>query len=1318
MSKFITKNKFILVLAALIICLSAAYGITVKLDPTVNAATQDTSATDYSWTSMSQAAAQYLGQTIAPDGTHGRDVNVPSSSQGFTGAFLGYMSPNSTDSRFTVGSLESANTVTYAYGTLEELKTSFEVNGNEWSNSALVYAGYGYALTESGIDEPVIIGQTNDDKRNLIGPIVLIIFLLCMALPKFFELVLTFLSVANPFKLFLGSGSVLYSITPGIDAGPGFSNQNGTIAGIMGPALQSLANTITGLYNALYSLSFFAVVPIMIGIALFSWLVLRQKTGSVFKKLLIRVVFIGLGVPLMLACYTAAIDSVKDFTINTSTGTPVSVISSTFCDYGSWALGRDNGLFVGVALPTGANLKVDQSDSSKWSYDNNSSTSDRKLVAIINAAATNNVLADSGLNSAMSAENIAADSSALVNSVAGLAGADKTSAVINLLQRYTKGEYITAGNYATKINNGLNRQSSTAREAYMKSFNLSNNWKDFDPNKAVAFKYEANDGTSFAVDVSEADAKSFAQGRLTGAGSGVVPNNYNLFNTSLSGGSFSPGNYTGYAPAASLTGAYPPFSPMAVYNLLSSTFSDSAVTVYSTAATSTNQVQLAHYAVSIAGKGYLELAYVFDACAIMACLMVLGYGYGFALLFGCFRGLIQMFPKVLTGMIGSIKGIAGALALTAALIIEVIGTCIMYALGTLVIGSIYDLIEIPVAKLLTTFVSLPSQAAALITVVASGIIIIKLTTLLLKYRTAVVKATTESATSFINKFLETNVVAPNVEGDITGRDIAGAALGTAMVLGSVPGGNKLADRATEGLSDKLNNLDGEKVATATMTGGGRTGDHGEKYASSEAKQQADKLTEKSGGAYVDNGASASTSDDTPKTEDSRAADYVASNEDDFENEIGYAGTGSSHSVPAAAAAGDDDAEYDADDKEIRGSKLADNNDDLKDQGFMGNETGKVTNEDGSVEEYKNGKLVAAYDANGKKIVDNSTEELTGTRTTDVTGTEAGDVGLETDGKTTKSNSKLTSGGTADSSSSDSAGKFVMTDANGNTQEVQIVNAKTGKAYTQADKDAGANYDVIDANGKSVYPNLQGGMSSNTLAMANGEPTVMVGPGSNGTSAYGGGSVYQLSAPAPAPVPAPEVAAPVNAAPGDASQVNQPVTQHTTQNIVNTNNDNTSTSNIQNTTQNTSESVMQNVTQGDNGGASLAGGPVIAGQGSAPVIVNQGSGSTPNVNVSVADRGVSTPSQTTVQQDFVQNITNPVNAGNSGMSGGSTVVNNTYNTQNAQNTYNTQHTQNAQSTYNTQNHESTSNNINVSSGSDRDRAGLGTGRIPNNSGRRV
>ena len=1242
MNAFIAKNKFLLVLIALVICLSTAYGLTVKLDPTVNAATQDTSATDYSWATMSQSAAQYLGQTLSPDGNHGKDVNTPDPHTGFAGAFLGYMTPNSTDSRFTVGSLESANTVKYSYGTLDKLSSSFVSGGTDWSNSALVYAGYGYALTESGIDEPVIIGQTNNDKRNIIGPIVLIIFLLCMALPQFFELVLTFLSVANPFKLFLGTDSVLKSITPSIEPGSGFDNKNGTIAPIMGDALKTLSDTVTGLYNTLYNLSFLTVIPIMIAIALFSWLVLRQSTGSVFKKLIIRVVFVGLGVPLMLACYTAAIDSVKDFTINTSTGTPITVVASTFCDYGSWVLGRENSSVVGIALPSGADLNVDMTNVQKWNYNNKTSTSDRKLVSIINSAATEGLLSDNDLlSSTMSADNIASDSKNLVHSVKGNASSEKVSSVITLLQRYTKGEYITAGNYATKINNRLN--AGTYRPSYMKCFNLSNNWKDFDPDKAVAFKYEANDGTAFTVDISEEAAKSFAQTRLM-QNSSTVLDIFNLFHQVTSAGSFKPGSYQGYSSKNSLGNGYPPFPPMAIYNLLSSTFSDSAITVYSTTATTTNQVQLAHYAVSIAGKGYLEYAYIADACAIMACLMVLGYFYGFAMLFGCFRGLIQMFPKVLTGMIGSLRGIAGAVALTAALIVEIIGTCIMYALGSLVVGSIYDLIEIPIAKLLMSFVNLPAEAAALITVVSSCIVILKLTQLLIHYRTAVVKATTESATSFINSFMDTHIVAPNLEGSVSGSDIAGAALGTAMVLSSTPSGSKLVDRATEGLGDKLGEMDGGKVASATMTGLTRTGDHGEKYASADAKQM---TASAPGGTYVDKSESS-----TPKTNDAKAADYVASNEDDFENEIGYAGTArTSHSAPAAGTSSD----YDQDDKVIKGNELVGDSNNLENSGP--DITGTVMSGDGTREEYQNGKLVAAYDANGNNVVDNSTEEITGTKTTDITSTGGGE---------TSRSRVTTSGNTTDSSMN----KFVMTDANGNSQDVQIVNAKTGQAYTQADKDAGANYDVIDSNGKSVYPNVQGGMNANTLAMQNGEPTVMVGPGSNGTSSYGGGGVYQLSAPTS------EVASTTGVG-SAASQITQSVTQN----------------------------VAQNITQTKNGE-------------SASVVIDRGSsGTTPNVNVHVAGNNGSgsMPSQTVIQQDFVQNVTQQ--GGSTGhiplvsSGGGNTVVNNT--------TYNTQHMQNV--TENTVNHAQTSNNsnINVTGGNaGSERLGLGSRKLSDNTGRRL
>jgi len=1251
MDKFITRNKFILVFAALVICLAAAYGVTSKFDPDAYAITSDRNATNYNWSTMAEAAAMYLGETTSPEGYHGYGVNTPDATSGFAGNFFGYMAPGN-GSFYTVASLESGNTVTYSYSTLRQLNnlmsnvkhTSLTGSADPfaWKDSALGYAGYGYALTACGIDEPVIIGQTADNKRNLIGPLVLIVYLLCTVVDSFFKFILTFLSLANPFRLFIGPSSVLRSITPNIDPGSGFKyqSQDSIIQQSMSNALSSLADTVTGLYNALYSLSFLAVIPIMIGVALFSWLVLRQPARNAFKKLAIRVIFAGLGIPLMLACYTAAIDSVNDFMIDSGTGTASSVILSTFCDYGEWVVGRDIALNNFLALPLGITLKVDTSNNI-FRYEQDKSTSDRRIVQLINKDANSLYTVSTSLSNNISGDALetARDDSNLVNSVSNIDNEHKTAAIIDLLQRYTKGEYITSSTLASKWNEELNNNGNSA--GYNEFSNLSNNWKSFEPELAVGYKYEVADGHAAGLDMDDATVKSFAKGRLIGGNYDEISNSINLFAKRYSGSMAlnSNGLYVGINAVA-------PMSRLAGYNLLSSQFSDTGITVFSTNNTSTNQVQLAHYSVSLAGQGYMEVAYVLDAIAIMACLMVLGYGYGFALLFACFKGLIQIFPKILTGMIGSLKGIAGSVALIAALIIEIIGTCIMYGLSVLFVGKIYDLIEIPIAALASSrLLQLPNHAASLITVVSSCIIIIKLTQTLLHYRTAVVKAASESATAFINKFMETNVVTPNLEGDISGKDIAGAALGTAMVLSSTPSGSKLVDRATEGLGDKLGEMDGGKVASATMTGLTRTGDHGEKYTSADAKQTA---TSAPGGTYVDKSESS-----TPKTNDAKAADYVASNEDDFENEIGYAGTvRTSHSAPASAAGAS--SEYDQDDKVIKGNKLVGDSNNLENSGP--NITGTVMSGDGTREEYQNGKLVSAYDANDNQVVDNSTEEITGTKTTDITSTGRGE---------TSRSRATTSGNTIDSSMN----KFVMTDSNGNSQDVQIVNAKTGQAYTQADKDAGVNYDVIDSNGKSVYPNVQGGMNANTLAMQNGEPTVMVGPGSNGTSSYGGGGVYQLSAPTS------EVASTTGVG-SAASQINQSVTQN----------------------------VAQNITQTKNGE-------------SASVVIDRGSsGTAPNVNVHVAGNNGSgsMPSQTVVQQDFVQNVTQQ--RGSTGhmplvsSGGGNTVVNNT--------TYNTQHMQNV--TENTVNHAQTSNNsnINVTGGNaGSERLGLGFRKLSDNTGRR-
>lgn len=1248
MNKFIQKNKFILVLLTIVICLSCAYGLTVKLDPTVNAAaTAKRSATDYSWATMSKAAAKYLGWTTSPDGDHGKDVEVPDYRTGFAGAFLGYLSSDDNESRYVIAAIES-DTVKYSYSTLASLD-QYMGNQDAWRDSAKVYAGFGYALTSCGVDEPVIIGQATDNKRNIIGPVVLIIFLLCMALPEFFKMVLTFLSVANPFKLFIGPSSVLRSIVPSIDAGSGFDNQSTAVQAAMSNALNTLADTVTGLYNALYSLSFFAVVPILIALALFSWLVLRKKFGSVFKNLAIRIVFIGLGVPLLLACYTAAIDSVKDFMIDTSLGTPISVVTSTFCDYGNWALGVSNDNSSYFRLPDGVTLTVNQ-NSQTYTYDPAKSTSDRRVVQLINGVIDHDLRSTAALSSTpgLDANDIASDDKVLVRSVRGASSSERVTAVINMLQRYTKGEYITAANFASK----MNKSFSKSYKYYAILFNQSSSWEDFVPNEAPDNKFPIADGED-EINISADDAKEFAKHRLTTGAPFTYEENHDD-NGNLLGGvknifscSFSPSNFTMNGGTGIYRGSTKPndgnntqdwgrqtLSRMAAYNLLSSTFSDTAITVYSPADASTNQVQIAHYAVSVAGQGYMELAYVFDACAIMCCLMVLGYGYGFALLFACFKGLIQIFPKVLTGMIGSIRGIAGTVALVAALIIEILGTCIMYSLGSMFIGGVYDLIETPLAALLSSIGDLPPQASALVTVVASAVIIIYLTKMLLKYRTAVVKSVSETATGFINKFMETNVVAPNLESGMSAGNLASIGLGMAMVGASTPVGSKLADRASD-LTDRVANADADKVASAAMSGTSLTGTHGEKYASAadaeKAKSEADmhesstSLNADAGGHYSSGNPDGSLADDSEsavKTTDDAAADYVNSNGEDFEKEIGYSSGSSDDSVADHSKLAD------------KNKAGTDSDTDDSEEEFTGY-SGKVSRADGSAEEYENGRLVAKWDSDGNKILDNSTQEITGTQTTDITSEEQGEADNKSAGNKSSKNmvDNSTSETNNDTSGAGQTGsKFVMTDTHGNSQEVSIVNAKTGAAYTQADKDAGANYDVVDSSGKSIYGNLEGGMSANTIAMSNGQPTVMVAPGSGGTNAFGGGGMYTLSQ-----APAPTAEAPA----ASGSAVSQNVTQNVNQTNVTNTTANTSNTTTANTTQNMNTQQFANVS------GSNAGSMQTASAGSTPVNVNVTNTDTSgpasvNVNMSSSgnnNAGGSVPAQSTTTEHVTNTVTN-------------------------------------------------------------------------------
>ena len=1326
MNAFIQKNKFILVLFAAIICLSCAYGLTVKLDPNVNAAPSDVSATDYSWTTMSQAAAQYLGQTASPDGTHGKDVKVTGDNRAsifFAGNFLGYLPPDA-DSKYTLASLESANTVAYSYSMLESLDDLMKPSGygTEWRRSALSYAAFGYALTASGIDEPVIIGQTDDGLRNMVGPIVLVIFLLCISVPKFFEMVLAFLSVANPFKLFLGTDSVLRGIVPAIDtaAGAGFdaagdATQRTAMQNAISTGLNTMADAITGLYNTLYDMSWAVILPIFLAVACFSWLVLRKNFGSAFKNFFIRAVFAGLGLPLLLACYSAAIDTVHDFCVKEGTGTPVAVIQSTFCNYGQWILGSSSYSNRYMVLPKDVTLSVKGIDltSGAYSYDADGSTSDRKIVQAINNSVYQK---DSAVNlqNDLTVDNLVKDDKALLNADSSNIEPDAVTPIINLIQSYTKGEYITAANYAAKINKRFAQNKQTWKENAI-NYNQSMRWEDFDPSRATALKFTLEDGPDGVVDYPDTEVKDFVQKRLITTG---IAGEANIFcMPSIGFGLDRSGSLTGWLskePLSEPLGAdwakgkfvsnssndSLALSEMAAYNLLSSTFSDTAITVYSTKATSTNQVQLAHYAVSVAGQGYMELAYIFDACALMCCLMVLGYGYGFGLLFACFKSLIQFFPKVLTGMLGSLRGIAGSCALIAALIVEIIGTCVMYALGSMFIEGVYDIIETPLTVVLKTL-AIPSSAATLITVVTSAVIIIKMTQLLLRYRKAVVTSASETATSLINKFIGTNVVAPNLESDMNAAGLVSTGLGLAMVASSTPAGSKLKDRAGD-LKDKAMDTDAEKIATGAMEGTGLVGEHGEKYASAaDAKNARTGLgNSMNGSSSTDNNSAGHT-----KTRNDAAADYIASNSEDFENAIGYtSGDGnnmkqdtSSFKPSLAGTRTYEDGSTDQFDEQGRlvasynadgtpnTSKLVDTSAQSSDEMSTSGATTDVTGDTKS----SSSKLVANDKSSGR-VTDNSQEEVVGTKTTDVSGTSTDSTsasGTTTDvtGDTKSSSSKLvandkssgrvtdnsqeevvgtkttdvsgTSTDSADGTSGGSGNKLVMKDASGNQREVSLINAETGAAYTQADKDAGVNYDVVDSSGQSIYSNLQGGMSANTLAMKNGEATMMVGPGTGGTCAFGGGGMYTLE-PTQAPVQStvPNASVMPQASNPGSTNVTQNVSQnidqssmnHNTQSMQNNNTHNSNMQSMQNTGASNAMSMDRNAGSGvtvnvaANNVQSAASPAMMQGSGSQPTYVMNmrpsGDGSNANNSApasSSASQQTVTSTVHTIERETVQ-----------------------------------------------------------------------------------
>ncbi len=804
--------KAVLMVIAFALTLSMSIVLTQKMDVSAKAPQPS-----YSLSDLSEQTTRYFNYSCSPSGG-GVFLGNTTPDWRLAGSLVGFESENAFDNEVTpfyLCSNNANNSCTYKIDALDGAKytgqlyafrdkrvngdtswlsefsngnfadalagfvgfvSQFFVNGdvpgpeNVTSSSTHAFASYarfGYTLSEIGFDS--VDANASNTWRLIGGMLMLFVYILASALSSFFSLVIEILKLANPFKIFEYANftAVADPVTP---------------ADAITNGLKSLADMLSHYYNILREIGILIIIPFTLVIALASVFWSPTMNGSIFaqkmKKFGIRFLFVAIGVPLACSLYDTLLTDIGSITAEAD-GTRI--IQSTFFDFEKWA-------YDDLAIPANVSFEFDE--------DNDTVTNDtflkiRDYCYYINT----------GGNLGLTSLGEGSDATSMVDFESGLfdtvqtpsSGSSEINNTISLLQRYARGDRVAAGSYASHWTNSVAERN---KENFYYMFVESADWKYFNPTNASLVISEINDGGGYRR--TEDQITTSAMYRFSGGGGTWAATAET--NPWVVAGSTD----TGYDPESgsqihtfSSTSGLP---ALAMYNYLSTQFNKEYIEVFAPDTSGSTFVKPQHYSVNLVGTSYTSILYYFDALVLIGGIVILGYAFGLGMMIGNFKAIFQLIPAVFSGIIGSMRGIATTIIIAIAMILNIVLTGLLWGVASQVIYLVYYLVEKPIAILLANFSAsisggFPITIIYMVVLLVSIIAIAGAVSKLLIWRKALVQSATEMFTAAVNKFCETNAVAPNLLGkDGALKTAAATGLGLAMAG---------ANGAFDGLGERL-----------------------------------------------------------------------------------------------------------------------------------------------------------------------------------------------------------------------------------------------------------------------------------------------------------------------------------------------------------------------------------------------------------------------------------------------------------------------------------------------------------------------------------
>ncbi|MFE4835531.1 hypothetical protein ACFRAU_12715 [Arthrobacter sp. NPDC056691] len=707
---------------------------------------------NYSLYKLASSASTYFGDKNSPaaDGGMTAEWRAVTSSPSSGGSMLGYADPE-----FSVGDVVgwffaevSGSSQTVMYTTFDNAGGGDEAAGTY--AGMLDYAHFGATNQDLGLDT-MSSGIGGQIVSVLGGSVIWILYALALAVSSLFYFIIQLLKLMNPFVWFYqavaDSGENGASMADGMT---GFDSGGGVLAG--------LQHWIAGWYGLLQDISWQALVPLFIGFLLISLVLFKKMDrGSAIKKLVVRVVFIGVGLPLIGSMYTGVLDKFDDSMLGSNAG-PTRVVLSTYVDFHSWMMNDRLG------IPDAASISWDGEQAGS-----NSMLSVRTTALAINSQSHGSAF--NGIN--IGTKTSDAESAWRAGTVTANGGAaDDVRAVFatfGIINDYIGSREVAASDFESGIKTSITKL-------------------DIDPdNKKEWFVNDSGKGYDDPQKFGEEAGPAPLEHPVISVQDGLTSSNSGGNTTFTTIGAKSGCGFmiveNGTENPASCN-----LSPLAAFNYLDTGFEPDSLTMFSSRNATSGFTRENHMAVSQVGTGPAKFMYWHNAATILGSIALLGLWYAIGMLVGAVRRTFSLVAAVPFATLGAVQAIAKVLVYTTALILEVIVTLFIYQFVSEFLISIPDIMSGPMSNLMTSNglfanVSLGGIVVVILTLISS-LVITGVTIGLLKVRKVVLQAMDEVFTKLVDKFLDTNTAPrPDTGGGMMPALASGLGAGAGMAAG-------------------------------------------------------------------------------------------------------------------------------------------------------------------------------------------------------------------------------------------------------------------------------------------------------------------------------------------------------------------------------------------------------------------------------------------------------------------------------------------------------------------------------------------------------